>query len=342
MAIPTTNFPQVRTVTGLVRSLLGDDAIAPGYPFQPISLVVGAGGLCVAQFAIAPGFIPGDTLLLANWTPANVNGSGLTVQTVNGNQITWTNPASVTTGTATGGTIQGYGTGTKYTDTILMPFVNSAYRSLQRALKATGSTEFKESQAFVTIPGITFAEPSTQVVLAYEGVSISSDADPAPTFIDPVITSQLPADLLSPLEIWERQTGSQNNFSPVVDLTNDGGLPSRAQGQFLGVFEWAGDELVFIGATQDQDIKIRYQRSLPAVANGQSNLLVLNSEDFHAYAVATLCDASRGGRQTPTWTQIAEDAKEKLVNAATRQQQYVSRRPRGFSSRRGPRSVTFY
>src|SRR5271165_2325452 len=279
MAVPTTNFPQVRTVTGLVRSLLGDDAIAPGYPFQSLSLVVGAGGLCVAQFAIAPGYVPGDTLLITNFTPSNVNSSSasLTVQTVNGNQVTWTNPAAVTIGTATGGTVQGYGTGTKYTDTILMPFVNSAYRSLQRALKATGSTEFKESQAFVTIPGISFAEPSTQVVLGYEGVSVSSDASPAPVFTDPTITSQLPADLLSPLEIWERRKGSQDNFVEVVDLTNDGGLPSRAQGQYLGVFEWAGDDLVFIGATQDQDIKIRYQRSLPAVANGQSNLLVLNS-----------------------------------------------------------------
>lgn len=332
MAVQTSNFPIVRTVTQLVRNLLADEPIAPGFPFQPVS-VVALGGIVTATFATPPGYIPGDTILAANFTPSDFNGS-FVLSASSGTQITWQNN-SATNGAATGGTVQGYGTGKKYTDPMLMAYVNSAYRALQRALKATGSTEFKEGQAFVTIPGLTFADPSAQVFLNFEGLSIDSDADPAPEFDISTPIGQLPNDLLSPIELWERRTGSSDDFIPMIDLTNTGGLPSRPQGIVLSCFEWIGDALTFIGATQDNDIKIRYNKGLPPVSDGASQLFVLNSEDYHAFSVASMATKSRGGRNTQEWDAAAEDAKEKLVNAVTRGQQFQSRRSRAFSTRRG-------
>jgi hypothetical protein len=332
MSVATSNFPMVRTVTQLVRSLLADEAIAPGYPFVPLSLQVAA-GIVTATFASPPGFIVGDTLLVSNFTPSSLNGT-YQIGSGAGNQFLWQNSGA--TGPATViGTIQGYGTGKKYTDTVLMPFVNSAYRGLQRALKTTGSTEFREGESFVTIPGITFADSSAQVFLNFEGVSIGSDANPPPTFIDSLPLGQLPADLLMPRKLWERPTGSSDNFNRMVDLTNTGGLPSRPQGSVLNCFEWQGDALVFLGATQDNDIKIEYDKGIAAVSDGGSQLFVLNSEDYHAYAVCALVEPGRGGKDAQTWDAASEDAKEKLVNAFTRGQQFKSVRSRGFSSRRG-------
>ena len=335
MSVPTSNFPQVRTVTDLVRNMLADEPIAPGFPFIPLSVTADALGNCVAVFGINPGFIADDTILLSGW---NNNQNGVFVLTSGaGNQITWQNTsaaAGVATVTSTS-TIQGYGTGKKYTDTLLMSFVNSAYRGIQRALRGTGSTEFRVGQAFVTIPGLTFTEPSTQVILGFTGLSISSDADPAPVFDVANPVGQLPATLLMPRKLWERPTGSSNNFCEMVNLTNSGGLASRPQNYTLSSWEWIEDGLTFIGAQQDNDIKIEFDIGLPAVSDGAAQLLVLNSEDYHAFTVASMVEPSRGGKNTQAYDSAAEDAKEKLIQAATRGQQMHVSRSRAFSSRRG-------
>ena len=224
-----------------------------------------------------------------------------------------------------------------------MAFVNSAYRSLQRALKATGSTEFRVGQAFVTIPGLSFLEPSTQVLLGFTGLTISSDADPAPTWADiPNPTGQLPNSLLTPRKLWERQTGASYDFCPMVDLTNTGGLPSRPQGFVLSNWEWIGDQIAFIGAQQDNDIKIEFDIGLPPVSDGSAQLMVMNSEEYHSHSVAAMAAKSRGGKNTQEWDVAAEDAKEKLINAVTRGQQFHVSRSRAFSSRRGVSRRWFY
>ena len=331
MAVPVSNFPLVRTVTQLVRSMLADEALAQGFPFVPTGVAASA-GIVTLQFAGPPGFIVGDTVQMANWNPATFNGI-FTLGQGSGIQFLLQNAAAA--GVATGGTVAGYGTGKKYTDTALMPFVNSAYRGLQRALKATGSTEFRSGQAFVTIPALSFAEPSTQVYLGFTGLTISSDATPAPTFVGGAGLGHLPLDLLMPRKLWSRPTGQQIDFQEMVDLTNTGGLASVFQGQTLNSFEWIGDSIALLGGTQANDIKIEYDKGMPPVSDGLAELLVLNSEDYHAFYVAAMADKSRGGKQAESWDQAAEDAKEKLVNAVTRGQQFVSRRPRAFSSRRG-------
>ena len=121
----------------------------------------------------------------------------------------------------------------------------------------------------------------------------------------------------------------------MIDLTNTGGLMSVPQGQCLQMFEWIGDSIALLGATQAVDIRIEYDRAMPQVSDGLAQLLVLNSEDYHAFAVASLVEPGRGGKNAELYDQAAEDAKEKLVNAVTRGQQFQSRRPRAFSSRRG-------
>lgn len=332
MAVQTTNFPAVRTVTQLVRSLLADEPLAPGYPFQPLS-VVAAAGIVTATFATPPGFIPNDELLIAGFSVGAHNGS-FPAGMVSGNQVLWQNSAAPNGSAGTLGTVQGYGTGNRYTDPLLMPMVNSAYRAIQRALRGIGSTEFRTGQAFVTIPGLNAADPTTTVLLGYGGLTINSDATPSPAFITTPV-SVLPSDCLMPRKLMEAPTGSGDIFIEVVDLTETGGLPSRAQGWTLGSWEWIGDQIALIGALQSNDLRIEYDRSLPPVATGADQLMVLNSEDYHAYSVCALLSPGRGGKNGQTYQQMAEDAKEKLIGSYVRPQQFKSRRSRPFSSRRG-------
>jgi len=330
------NFPLVRTITQMVRGLLADELVAPGFPFVPLSVQaasVGGHVICTANFPTNPGFVPNDTLLVAGMTPSNFNGTFSV--TTSGTQVSWQNDAA-TVGTASVlGTIQGYGTGKKYTDTLLMTYVNSAYRALQRALKAAGSVELRVGTAFVTIPGLTETDPSATVYLSFEGLSIESDANPPPEFDIANPVGQLPSDLIMPRLVKERRTGSSDIFIEVVDQTNTGNFQLRNQGFNLAQWKWEDDSIVLIGAQQDNDIAIEYDRGLPALADGTSQIQILNCEDYLAFETSALVSPGRGGANGATWQAKSDDAKDKLIAATVRQQQFVSRRPRPFSSRRG-------
>lgn len=335
MSIPTTAQPLVRTVTQLVRALLADEQKGLGviYDSRTIVSIAAAAGIVVATFALPHGYVLGDNILLAGMTPASANGTfSLTASTTL--TITWQNNAQPNGAVGAIGTIQGYGTGKKYTDDVLMPHVNSAYRGLQRALKATGAVEFKVDESFLTVPALSAQDNSAQVSVSYTGMTIESDSTPPPTFVTPPVGA-LPQDLFVPLKIWERRTGSTDTFLPMTDLTNTGGLPSREQGLQLGIWEWLGDTLAFLGSQQSNDLRIRYQRGLPVLSDGSSQILVLNSEDYHAFTVAAMVAKSRGGQQVQEWDAAAEECKDKLIAAYTRQQQGTARRSRPFSSRRG-------
>lgn len=333
MGVPTTAQPTVRTITQLVRALLADEQIGLGvvYDSRTILSINAATGIVVATFALPHGYVMGDNIVVAGMSAGNGTFSATASTTLT---VTWQNNAQPDGAVTTIGTIQGYGTGKKYTDAVLMPHVNSAYRGLQRALKATGATEFKVDESFLTIPALSGMDASAQVQVSYTGMVIKSDSQNPPTFVVPP-TGALPQDMLVPLKIWERQTGSADQFVPMSDMTSTGGLPSISQGMRLGVWEWIGDSIALVGSQQTNDLRIRYERVYPALSDGSSQVLVLNSEDYHAFTVAAMVAKSRGGQQVQEWDAAADECKEKLIAAYTRQQQGVGRRSRAFSSRRG-------
>ncbi len=112
--------------------------------------------------------------------------------------------------------------GNLFTDAVLLPYANSAYRKLQRALGNAGGGGFIQDDALLVVTAVTQPDTSLQVSI--------SDATAPP--------NQLPTDLLVPLKIWERRNGSTDDFLEMVDLTRHGGLPSRVQDITLSVWEW--------------------------------------------------------------------------------------------------------
>src|ERR1700759_1072134 len=132
--------------------------------------------------------------------------------------------------------------GNLFTDTILLPYANSAYRKVQRAIGNAGGGGFIQDDALLVVSAVPAPDPSVQVFI--------SDARAPP--------NELPTDVLVPLKVWERANGSSDEFSEMVDLTRHGGLPSREQGITLGCWEWRADGIWFLGATQDTQIRFRY------------------------------------------------------------------------------------
>jgi hypothetical protein len=211
--------------------------------------------------------------------------------------------------------------GNLFTDSLLLPYVNSAYRKVQRALANIQSGTFLVDNATVTVPAVAAVDASIQVVI--------SDATAPP--------NQLPADLLVPVKLWERPAGSGNtvNFVEMADLTDHDGLPSRPQGATLDVWEWRADGLYFLGATQDTQVRIRYQKTYPDLADATSNVLVRNAQEAVAYLTAAMAAMARGSPLAEKWDQAGSDALEDLIVRATQREQQTVRRRRPYSTRRG-------
>jgi hypothetical protein len=208
--------------------------------------------------------------------------------------------------------------GNLFTDTLLLPYLNSAYRKAQRLIANAGGGGFIQDDVLLVVTAVSAADPSLQVSI--------SDATAPP--------NQLPTDLLVPLKLWERANLSSDDFVEMSDLTRHGGLPSREQGLTLSCWEWRADGLYFLGATQDTQIRLRYSKSYPDFTDGTSPVLIRNAQEALGYATAALAAWSRGSPLAEKWDDAAGDALEDLVVAAVRREQQSARRRRPFSSRR--------
>jgi hypothetical protein len=209
--------------------------------------------------------------------------------------------------------------GNLFTDAVLLPYANAAYRKAQRALANVGAGAFITDNVTLAVPAISAADPSLQVSI--------TDATAPP--------NQLPTDLLVPVKLWERPLGSGQDFVEMVDLTRHGGLPSRAQKLTLGVWEWRADGLYFLGATQDTQVRVRYLKALPDLTDATSPVLIRNAQEAIAYTAAAMAALARGSPLASQWDAAGADALEDLVVGATRREQQSARRRRPYSSRSG-------
>ncbi len=209
--------------------------------------------------------------------------------------------------------------GNLFTDAVLLPYVNSAYRKVQRALANIQSSTFIVDNVTVVVPAVPSVDPSLQVAI--------TDATAPP--------NQLPADLLAPAKLWERQNGSSDDFVEMADVTDHGGLPSLPQGPALRWWEWRGDGLYFIGATQDTQIRIRYQKAYPDLSDSTSSMLVRGAQDCIGCYAAAMAAMARGSPLAGNWTAAGDNALEDLIVRATQREQQSVRRRRPYSWRRG-------
>jgi hypothetical protein len=209
--------------------------------------------------------------------------------------------------------------GNLFTDGVLLPYANAAYRKVQRALANVQSGTFLSDDVLLVVSAVTAVDPSAQVSI--------TDATAPP--------NQLPVDLLVPLKLWERVNGSSDDFVEMTDLTNHGGLPSQPQDVNLEYWEWRADGIYFIGATQDTQIRVRYQKTYPDFVDATSPVLIRNAQEAIAYFTAAMASAARGAPQAERWDEAGADALEDLLVRATQREQHTGRRRRPYTWRQG-------
>ncbi|MGH9703345.1 MAG: hypothetical protein ACRD4K_08210 [Candidatus Acidiferrales bacterium] len=208
--------------------------------------------------------------------------------------------------------------GSVFTDSVLMPLLNSAYRSVQRALAECGVSVLV-AQADIDLP----LDPVSGIA-------------PNPPELSDVSTPQLPADCLVPHALWERATANTADvFIPMEKFTSGGGMLNLRPSQFLRLWEWREDKINFIGATQPVTVRIRYEKALPALVLGTDPIQIRSATDALAYATAALAARSRGARALAAdMAAAAQAANENLIERYVRPEQQKARRRKPFGYRR--------
>lgn len=183
------------------------------------------------------------------------------------------------------------------TDTanFMLPLLNDALEWFQNEIANHGEDTFTKETILTPltpVPGSASTDPATQVSVSdtgyFDGVSMH---------LDP----QLPPDLLEPTFLWERQTGSQQEYLPMSEMVD--GLPSVVPSDRFGVWEYRQDGLFMPGAIQSNDIRLRYKGSLAMFVSTDDILYFRGGTGPIAYKMVSTYLASKN----PDAAKVAAD-----------------------------------
>ena len=207
--------------------------------------------------------------------------------------------------------------GAVFTDTLLMPLLNSAYRGLQREL----------------------AENGVSVLMEQQDIELDLNTSTASTHteISDVSSPQLPTDCLMPHMLWERATANTGDvFVPMEKFTSGGSMLNLQPSRYLRLWEWREDKINLIGATQSITVRVRYEKVLPTLTLGTDPVQIRSATDALGYATAALAARSRGARALAVdLLGAAQTAIENLINRYVRPEQTTGRRRKPYGYRRG-------
>lgn len=211
-------------------------------------------------------------------------------------------------------------------------YLNAAQRKLQRYLANNGlNSNVKDNVILTPLTACPLtSDPSVQVSIGANGYfdGVSVHANPS-----------LPLDLILPLKLWERQTGSNGNF---VEMTQpEESLPSRIPKQFFGQWEFRGDAIYMTGSTISEDLRLRYEASLPAIATAQNQDLskviipIRDGLDALACYIVEVFAFARGSAMRVEAKSRAKEEADELINRYVRRDQRIAFRARRFRSGQG-------
>lgn len=206
--------------------------------------------------------------------------------------------------------------GAVFTDALLMPLLNSAYRGLQRELAENGVSVLTEQQDIE--------------------LDVNSGTGVTNTELSDVSSPQLPTDCLAPHMLWERAAANTSDvFVPMEKFTSGGSMLNLQPSSYLRLWEWREDKINLIGATQSITLRLRYERVLPQLVLGTDPVQIRSATDPLAFATAALAARSRGARAlAQDLLATAQMGTENLIERYVRPEQVKGRRRMPYSYHR--------
>lgn len=302
-------FPSASEALSLIRSLLND----VDTPSDPVTIAVlgavRASNVVTITTNTVHGMVVGDIITVQGTLSGTYDGSFTVDAVPTSTTLTYSQVA----GDETGGTgfIQLVAQGDVFTDTMLLPLLNAAYRKVQRKLSNSASpTETGQEDLGTLTAG---------------GVILDSTSTPA-----------LPSDFIAPKEMYEKL--SSDTF--YIPMTLCQVLPERAQGTYLGDWAWREDAIQLVGALSDVMVRIRYYRSLSPLTSGNSVIQIRDGLDPVAFWAAHLAALSRGSSLAVVLKSQFDEAMNEVLSTQAFSKQYrpTRRMPYNAMSNRGRRS----
>jgi hypothetical protein len=214
----------------------------------------------------------------------------------------------------------------------LQNFMNSSIRDTYRDVRIMGQpTLIADNYIIYNLPpvnselGVGAMNPAVQTSLQFTG------------FFDGLLNWPnvlLPGNLLYPLEMWERQSGSIYPFGKMRQ--SEGALAPQNQVQALGEWEWRTDGIWMHGATGYMDIRLRYVLTFADLAFSSINwettyVPILDCQEAVADKIAALYCSRLGGAALADARLDAKASIFKLRQQITRDRQMIDyqRQPYG-------------
>lgn len=151
-----------------------------------------------------------------------------------------------------------------YTDTRMVPLVQKAYRELQTKMQLNGLPVMKEVSAVLTV--------NAGTVALGDG-------------------SGLPSDFILPIDLEERTPGSTELWTPMEETVWERNAQQTTNLRFWNFRE---EEVKFLGATANREIRMKYQKGLTRITATTTPISIIGAVSFLAARAAAIAAFSIG------------------------------------------------
>lgn len=183
----------------------------------------------------------------------------------------------------------------------------------------------------VLLPKLRIAWEDLQNQLAEHGASVIKRKTSSPITISAGATevTSYPADFLTPIDLYERAPGgTDDDWLPMSEVDF---LPNRQASDMLEQWSWVEDEVHFVGATQDRQVRMDYFAQITSIVSENTSLPVTGSCNFLAYRTAAIQAAIlKNNDLAGSCAAEAEKAMQTFLNSRAKQRQAVPVRRKPF------------
>jgi hypothetical protein len=209
----------------------------------------------------------------------------------------------------------------------MQEYTNAGWRELQFFLATLGHSTFKLPFLGQAYPVVDSTDPATWTTLSWtQFVNASGAVFPVP------LIDVLPQNMILPLRVSERVTGTQSRFYPMAMAKDE--LPEPRKGPYNGWWLWEGNQLYMPGSIYSMDLRMELAVYLPDFLTDNVNqwyqqpVPVMRGKTALAYFI---CDEVVQAREdlAGSFTARAQQAARQIYNIEVSQKQRVptQRRP---------------
>jgi hypothetical protein len=132
-------------------------------------------------------------------------------------------------------------------------------------------------------------------------------------------TPVLPSNMIVPIDVFEKDTGQDDSYYRLCHQR--GFLPNATPGNELRVWAWREQQILFVGASIDKVVRVRYYRLITDLSGDNAPVELTHALNYLAYHTAALAAEHIGQNlsKAQTLESAATDKLNKLLKKEVKQ-----------------------